>query len=79
MSKPKRNIVEDLQQESLRNLEAPRPSDSYINLPPFDVNAALEFLRYLREDDDADEQRETFAYLQRVLDEDRLSERKLFP
>jgi hypothetical protein len=30
-------------------------------------------------DDDAAEQRETWAYLQRVLDEDRLSDRPLFP
>jgi hypothetical protein len=30
-------------------------------------------------DDDAAEQRETWAYLQRALDEDRLSDRPLFP
>jgi hypothetical protein len=31
------------------------------------------------QDDDPDEQRETQEYLIRVLDEDRLSDRKLFP
>lgn len=30
-------------------------------------------------DDDPEEQRETLAYLQRVLDEDRLGTQKLFP
>ncbi|MCG8353718.1 MAG: hypothetical protein MI924_38630 [Chloroflexales bacterium] len=30
-------------------------------------------------EDDVDEQRETWTYLQRVLDEDRLSARPLFP
>ena len=31
------------------------------------------------EDEDPEEQKETFEYLLRVLDEDRPSERKLFP
>ncbi len=31
------------------------------------------------DDDDAAEQRETWAYLQHALDEDRLSDRPLFP
>lgn len=39
----------------------------------------IDLLRSWREDGDAHEQRETWAYLKRVLDEDRLSERKLFP
>jgi hypothetical protein len=41
-----------------------------------------EFLASLRswmEDDDPEEQKETFEYLVRTLDEDRPSERKLFP
>jgi hypothetical protein len=37
-----------------------------------------ELLRAWSEDDE-DEQRETLEYLQRALDEDRLSNRKLFP
>lgn len=63
-------------------------------LPPSDqarlINALIQtantelvrWPRVLLEDEDvsdADEQRETWAYLQRVLDEDRLSARKLFP
>ncbi len=31
------------------------------------------------DEEDAREQRETFEYLKRALDEDRLSDRKLFP
>jgi hypothetical protein len=41
--------------------------------------AAIELLRSWREDGDAEEQRETGEYLMRALDEDRLSDRKLFP
>lgn len=42
--------------------------------------AAIELLRSWSEDDsDAEEQRETWEYLKQALDEDRLSDRKLFP
>ena len=43
--------------------------------------AAIRLLRELREGDENDEQeqRETWEYLKRALDEDRLSDRKLFP
>ena len=51
-----------------------QPEDVYFDLPVCDVTGALEFLRFLREEDDAEEQRETFEYLQRVLDQDRFSE-----
>lgn len=57
----------------------PQPEAIYVNLPPWDVEGAREFLRYLREEGDEKEQRETFEYLVRVLDEDRMSGRKLFP
>ena len=43
-----------------------------------DTKTAIELLRSLREGDAA-EQRETGEYLMRVLDEDRLSYRKLYP
>lgn len=56
-----------------------QPEDVYANLPQGDVEDAIEFLRFLREEDDAEEQRETMEYLIRVLDEDRPSYRKLFP
>lgn len=42
----------------------------------------VQFLALLQswiEEEDADEQRETFEYLARSLDEDRPSDRKLFP
>lgn len=43
--------------------------------------AAIRLLRAWREGDESDEQeqRETWAYLKQALDEDRLSNRKLFP
>jgi excisionase family DNA binding protein len=41
--------------------------------------AAIELLRKWRTEGDAEEQRETWEYLKRVLDEDRPSYRKLFP
>ena len=42
------------------------------------TNALIELLKSWREGDE-EEQRDTLEYLQRVLDEDRLSDRKLFP
>ena len=47
--------------------------------PPIVNQAALDLLRSWREDGDEDEQRETWEFLQQALDEDRLSERPLFP
>ena len=41
--------------------------------------AAIELLRKWVEEGDEEEQRETFEYLQKALDEDRLSNRPLFP
>jgi len=42
------------------------------------IQATVRALRILLEDDE-EEQRETFAYLKQVLDEDRFSTRRLFP
>jgi hypothetical protein len=42
------------------------------------IQRTIQALRALLEDD-AEEQRETFAYLKQVLDEDRFSTRRLFP
>ena len=47
--------------------------------PPIVNQAALDLLRSWREDGDEDEQRETWEFLQQALDEDRLSDRPLFP
>jgi hypothetical protein len=50
------------------------------SLPPDDRRAELaSLLRSWSENGDAEEQRETGEYLVRTLDEDRLSDRKLFP
>ncbi|MBC6481159.1 MAG: hypothetical protein GDA56_28725 [Hormoscilla sp. GM7CHS1pb] len=40
--------------------------------------AAIELLRKWTEEGDEEEQRETWEYLQKALDEDRLSNRPLF-
>ena len=49
--------------------------------PDMDVNQALALLQswYVEESPEREEQRETWEYLKQALDEDRLSDRKLFP
>lgn len=76
MSTPEKNLV-----ESEAELFALPPDDEPYELPPCDVAEAIALLRHWREDEsDTEEQRETWKYLKRVLDEDRLSpDRKLFP
>ena len=50
------------------------------HLPPKEFRSALvTLLQSWIDADDAEEQKETGEYLVRVLDEDRLSDRKLFP
>jgi len=50
-------------------------------LPDLDVNKALALLQswYVNEPPERAEQQETWEYLKKALDEDRLSDRKLFP
>jgi len=50
-------------------------------LPEIDVNQALTLLQSwdVEESPEREEQRETWEYLKQALDEDRLSDRKLFP
>ena len=79
MNVAEKNLIEAERQAWLQNAPLIQPEDAYINLPPCDVEGTLELLRFLREEDDAAEQRETFQYLKRVLDEDRFSDRKIFP
>ena len=43
------------------------------------ANRLVQLVQSWMDEGDADEQRETLEYLIRVLDEDRLSDRKLFP
>jgi DNA-directed RNA polymerase subunit F len=62
-------------ERSSRAIEVVDPEAPVIN------QAAIDLLTSWLEDDDEEsiaEQRETWAYLKRVLDEDRLSDRKLF-
>lgn len=49
--------------------------------PDMDVNQALALLQSwdVKESPEREEQRETWEYLKKALDEDRLSDRKLFP
>jgi hypothetical protein len=47
-------------------------------IPPGN-QAAIELLRSWREEGDEQEQRETWEFLEKTLDEDRLSNRPLFP
>jgi len=62
------------------------PADEYVlhllnkHLPPEDRRAELvALLQSWMDEGNAEEQKETGEYLVRVLDEDRLSDRKLFP
>jgi len=50
-------------------------------LPDLDVNQALALLESwnVEESPERDEQRETWEFLKHALEEDRLSDRKLFP
>jgi hypothetical protein len=50
-------------------------------LPPLDVDNAIALLQSWCGDDpqEQQEQRDTWEYLRKTLDEDRLSDRKLFP
>jgi len=84
MSTAERDI---LKTEIERNREAlwsrltiPRPEEVFYTLPggePAEVKALLESWGNVDEEE-AQEQHETLEYLKQVLDEDRLSYRKLF-
>lgn len=52
---------------------------AYATLPDYDAAGILALLQAWSEDEDVEEQRETLAYLQRVLNEDRYSDQKVFP
>lgn len=60
---------------AVKDLERPNLGDAVLT----QRQIAMALLQSWRNEQDAEEQKETGAYLQRVLDEDRLSDRKLFP
>lgn len=69
------------QREALwRRLTIPQPEEIYFHLPEGNPEKAIALLAQWCAEDDSDEpQAETWEYLKRVLDEDRLSpDRKLF-
>jgi hypothetical protein len=76
-------IAQRLTQEAKRLGVAPEECALRLlnqHLPPGDRRAAvLALLRSWVDEGDADEQKQTGDYLVRALDEDRLSDRKLFP
>jgi hypothetical protein len=78
-SELQRRLAEEAQRMGVNPAEcALRLLDQH--LPSADRRAALvKTLQVWIQDEDAEEQKETGDYLTRVLDEDRLSERKLFP
>ncbi len=59
-----------------RNLTDLSPTN--IILRPLDVDSVIALMESWENDPDEAEQRATLAYLKQVLDEDRLSDRKLF-
>ena len=65
---------ETLAEESKRRDE----SGAELELPAADAESAIALLQSWC-DEDAQEQRETWTFLKTALDQDRLSDRKLFP
>jgi hypothetical protein len=64
----------------VRETVARRPTGARRKAPPTpeEVQSLIDLLRSWQEGD-ADEQRETWEFLKTALDEDRMSDRKLFP
>lgn len=56
----------------------PSGNDAYAKLPDYNAEGILALLQAWSEDEDVEEQQETLAYLQRVLNEDRHSCQKVF-
>ena len=74
--------VERQRKALLSRINIPEPEEVYYNLKPINMERAVALLESWCNvsAEEAEEQRETFEYLKRVLDEDRLSpDRKLFP
>ncbi len=54
-------------------------SATEMELPATDSESAVALLQSWCDEEDSQEQRETWTFLKTALDEDRLSDRKLFP
>lgn len=85
MSTAEKDILKseiERQREALWNkITIPPPEEVYFHPPEGNPEKAIALLeQWCSEDDSAEPQAETWEYLKRVLDEDRLSpDRKLFP
>jgi hypothetical protein len=73
-STERQQVLNLLLQDNTENLVDREPE----TLPPVN-QAAIDLLRSWREAGDEQEQQETWEFLQQALDEDRLSDRPLFP
>ena len=83
MSAAVNQLVEDIDLAAeraalLSRLNIPEPEAIYYSLPAGDPQKAMALLGSWRTEDDSDEpQAETWEYLKRVLDEDRLSPHRM--
>jgi len=57
----------------------PSEYDAYATLPDYNAEGVIALLQAWSEDENIEEQQETLSYLQRVLNEDRHSDQKVFP
>lgn len=73
-SAERQQVLSLLLQTNTENLADHEPK----TLPPVN-QAAIDLLRSWRETGNEQEQRETWEFLEKALDEDRLSDRLLFP
>jgi hypothetical protein len=87
---PIETLIQEIQQtppdqwghllEILRIFRQSVSSESKVDSTSPPINqAAIDLLRSWREEGDEEEQRETWKFLKQALDEDRLSNRPLFP
>jgi hypothetical protein len=87
---PIETLIQEIQQtppeqwlhllEILRIFRQSVSSESNVECESPPINqAAIDLLRFWREEGDEEEQRETWEFLKQALDEDRLSNRPLFP
>ena len=72
--------IQELERQLLQLSQTDRQHlATVLNTPSDPKNLENLFQSWEEQDDDEEEQKETWEYLRRVLDEDRLSNRPLFP